>query len=143
MSVRVVITGGGTGGHLFPALAVHEALRARRPEAAALFVGAAAGVEATILPRRGYAFRGLADSKVSGAGLRGRAQAALGLPGTVLQAARLLREFRPHVVFGVGGYASVSTVLAASLTRIPSVIHEQNAFPGLANRALGRLASRV
>ena len=141
--MRVVITGGGTGGHLFPALAVHEALRARWPEASALFVGAAGGVEAAILARRGYSFRGLAASKVSGAGLRGRAQAALRLPGTVLQAARLLREFRPRVVFGVGGYASVSTVLAARLTRIPCVIHEQNAFPGLANRALGRLASRV
>ncbi len=141
--MRLVITGGGTGGHLFPALAVHEALMARRPEAAALFVGAATGVEATILPRRGYAFRGLAASQVSGAGLAGRARAALRLPGTVLQAARLLREFRPQAVFGVGGYASVSTVLAARLTGIPSVIHEQNAFPGLANRALGRLVSRV
>ena len=141
--MRIVITGGGTGGHLFPALAVHEALMARCPGAAALFVGAATGVEATILPRRGYAFRGLAASQVSGAGLAGRGRAALRLPGTVLQAARLLREFRPQAVFGVGGYASVSTVLAARLTGIPSVIHEQNAFPGLANRALGRLASRV
>ena len=141
--MRVVITGGGTGGHLFPALAVHDALRARRPGASALFVGAAGGVEATMLPRRGYAFRGLAASQVSGAGLRKRAQAALRLPGAVLEAVRLLRAFQPQVVFGVGGYASVSTVLAAKLTRIPSVIHEQNIFPGLANRALGRLASRV
>jgi UDP-N-acetylglucosamine--N-acetylmuramyl-(pentapeptide) pyrophosphoryl-undecaprenol N-acetylglucosamine transferase len=141
--VRVVITGGGTGGHIFPALAVHEALCARRSGAAALFVGAAGGVEATILPRRGYAFRGLTVSQVSGAGLRGRAQAALRLPGTVLRAAGLLREFRAQVVLGVGGYASVSTVLAARLLGIPSVIHEQNAFPGLANRILGRLASRV
>jgi UDP-N-acetylglucosamine--N-acetylmuramyl-(pentapeptide) pyrophosphoryl-undecaprenol N-acetylglucosamine transferase len=143
VSVRIVITGGGTGGHLFPALAVHEALRARRPEADALFVGAARGVEATILPRRGCAFRGLTATPVSGTGWRGRFAAARALPGTIRQAGRFLREFRPQVVFGVGGYASVPTVLAAGLARIPRVIHEQNAAPGLANRALGRIASAV
>ena len=141
--MRIVITGGGTGGHLFPAMAVHDALRARRPEADALFVGAARGVEATILPRRGYAFRGLTATPVSGKGWRGRLAAAWALPGTIRQAGRFLREFRPQVVFGVGGYASVPTVLAAGLARIPRVIHEQNAVPGLANRVLGRIASAV
>jgi UDP-N-acetylglucosamine--N-acetylmuramyl-(pentapeptide) pyrophosphoryl-undecaprenol N-acetylglucosamine transferase len=141
--VRIVISGGGTGGHLFPALAVHDALRARRPEAAALFVGAASGVEATILPRRGHAFRGLTASQVSGKGFRGRLSALMALPGTVRQAMRFLREFRPQVAFGVGGYASVPTMLAAALTRVPCVIHEQNAIPGLANRLLGVMASAV
>jgi UDP-N-acetylglucosamine--N-acetylmuramyl-(pentapeptide) pyrophosphoryl-undecaprenol N-acetylglucosamine transferase len=141
--VRVVITGGGTGGHLFPALAVREALVARLPDAETLFVGSASGVEAAILPRRGYAFRGLAAAKVKGAGAAGRLRAALGLPRTVHQAGRILKEFRPDVVFGVGGYASFPTVLAAGLRRIPVVLHEQNAIPGLANRTLGRLASRV
>jgi UDP-N-acetylglucosamine--N-acetylmuramyl-(pentapeptide) pyrophosphoryl-undecaprenol N-acetylglucosamine transferase len=141
--VRIVITGGGTGGHLFPALAVHHALRARRPHMSALFVGVASGVEATILPQRGHAFRGLRVSPVSGKGLRARASALLGLPGTVLQAVGFLREFRPQVAFGVGGYASVPTMLAAALSRIPRVIHEQNAIAGLANRALGRLANAV
>ncbi len=141
--VRVVITGGGTGGHLFPALAVHDALRARRPEASALFVGVAGGVEATILPRRGHAFRGLTTSPVSGKGLRGRVSAALRLPGTVRQAIGFLREFRPQVAFGVGGYASVPTMLAAILTRVPRVIHEQNAMPGLANRRLAGMANAV
>ena len=141
--MRIVITGGGTGGHLFPALAVHDALRARRPEASALFVGVAGGVEATILPQRGHAFRGLTVSQVSGKGLRGRLFAALWLPGTVLQAMRIVQEFRPQVVFGVGGYASVPTILAAVLRGVPRVIHEQNAIPGLANRALGGMASAV
>jgi len=141
--VRIVITGGGTGGHLFPALAVHDALRARRPDASALFVGAAGGVEATILPRRGHAFRALKAPQVSGKGLRRRFSAALALPGTVRQAMRFLREFRPQVVFGVGGYASVPTMAAAVLARVPRVIHEQNAIPGLANRTLGGVASAV
>ncbi len=141
--MRIVITGGGTGGHLFPALAVHDALRARRPEASALFVGVAGGVEATILSRRGHAFRGLKVAQVKGKGLRGRLLAALWLPGTVRQAMGILREFRPQAVFGVGGYASVPTMLAATLRGVPRVIHEQNAIPGLANRALGGMATAV
>jgi UDP-N-acetylglucosamine--N-acetylmuramyl-(pentapeptide) pyrophosphoryl-undecaprenol N-acetylglucosamine transferase len=143
VAVRIVISGGGTGGHLFPALAVHDALRARRPDVHALFVGAAGGVEATILPRRGHAFRGLKAPQVSGTGLRRRLSAALRLPGTISQARRILREFRPQVVFGVGGYASVPTMLAAVTTGVPRVIHEQNAIPGLANRTLGGMASAV
>jgi UDP-N-acetylglucosamine--N-acetylmuramyl-(pentapeptide) pyrophosphoryl-undecaprenol N-acetylglucosamine transferase len=141
--VRIVITGGGTGGHLFPALAVRAALAARRPEAQILFVGASGGVESTVLPRLGYAFRALEVQQIKGQGWRGQAAALLGLPSAVRQATRLLRECDAHAVLGVGGYASFPTVLAARLLRIPTVIHEQNAYPGLANRWLGKLASAV
>ena len=89
--MRVVITGGGTGGHLFPALAVHAALTRRRPEATVLFVGALEGVEATILPRLGLSFRGLRVRQVKGRGGRGQAAALLGLPSVLRQAVRLLR----------------------------------------------------
>lgn len=141
--MRVVISGGGTGGHLFPALAVREALARRRPEAPVLFVGAAAGVEATLLPRLGQAFRGLAAAQVQGRG-RGRQLLALArLPGLVRQARAILREFGAEVVLGVGGYASVPTVAAAALAGVPRVLHEQNAVPGLANRWLGRVATAV
>lgn len=141
--MRVVITGGGTGGHLFPALAVHGALLRRRPEAQVLFVGASEGVEATILPRRGHAFRGLRVHQLKGRRWRGQMAALLALPAVVHQASGLLREFGAQAVLGVGGYASFPTVLAARLRRIPTVIHEQNAYPGLANRWLGRVASAV
>ena len=141
--MRVVITGGGTGGHLFPALAVRSALLRRHPGAEVLFVGAAAGVEASILPRMGLTFRGLEAPQVKGRGRRGQLQALLTLPGVVSQARRLLREFVPWVVLGVGGYASFPSVVAARLLRIPAVIHEQNAYPGLANRWLGRWAAAV
>ena len=141
--MRVVITGGGTGGHLFPALAVGAALAARRPEAQALFVGASEGVESAVLPRLGHAFRGLEVRQIKGKGWRGQAAALLLLPAAVRQAARLLREYGAQVVLGVGGYASFPTVLAARILRIPAVIHEQNAYPGLANRWLGRMASAV
>jgi len=141
--VRVVITGGGTGGHLFPALAVRAALLQRHPAAEVLFVGAAAGVEAGILPRMGLSFRGLDAPRVKGRGRGGQLRALLGLPGIVSQAMRILRAFSPRVVLGVGGYASFPSVVAARLLRIPAVIHEQNAYPGLANRWLGRIASAV
>jgi UDP-N-acetylglucosamine--N-acetylmuramyl-(pentapeptide) pyrophosphoryl-undecaprenol N-acetylglucosamine transferase len=142
-TVRVVITGGGTGGHLFPGLAVCRALGARRPEAQVLFIGAARGLEATVVPRLGLAFRGLQATGLQGASWRGRLAALGRLPAALGEARRLLREFRAQLVLGVGGYASVATVLAAAWLRIPRVIHEQNAFPGLANRWLGRLASAV
>lgn len=141
--MRVVITGGGTGGHLFPALAVHGALLRRRPEAQVLFVGASEGVEATILPRRGHAFRGLPVQQVKGRRWRGQMAALLALPAVVRQASGVLQAFGAQVVLGVGGYASFPTVLAARLLRTPTVIHEQNAYPGLANRWLGRIASAV
>lgn len=141
--MRVVITGGGTGGHLFPALAVRAALSLRRPEAQVLFVGASEGVESTILPRLGLTFHGLRVHQIKGKGWRGQVAALLVLPSAVRQAARLLRECGAQVVLGVGGYASFPTVLAARFLRVPAVIHEQNAYPGLANRWLGRLASAV
>jgi UDP-N-acetylglucosamine--N-acetylmuramyl-(pentapeptide) pyrophosphoryl-undecaprenol N-acetylglucosamine transferase len=141
--VRLLITGGGTGGHLFPALAALEALRRRRPDAEVLFVGATRGVEASILPRKGHAFRGLDVSHVMGAGPLHRLRVGLSLPGVVWRARALLRDFRPGVVLGVGGYASVPTVIAAGLERIPIVMHEQNAYPGLANRWLARWATAV
>ncbi len=141
--MRLVISGGGTGGHLFPALAVRAALAARRPAAAVLFVGAATGVEATIVPRLGHAFRGLGVRQVKGSTWRQKGAALLLLPRAVGEAGRLLKEFQAEVVLGVGGYASFPTVLAARLLGIPAVLHEQNAYPGLANRWLGRMATAV
>jgi UDP-N-acetylglucosamine--N-acetylmuramyl-(pentapeptide) pyrophosphoryl-undecaprenol N-acetylglucosamine transferase len=141
--VRVVITGGGTGGHLFPALAVREALLQRRPDARSLFVGASGGVEGRILPERGVEFCALNVRRVKGMGWRGQVVALLTVPAALRQARRILREFGAQVVLGVGGYASFPTVLAARLSGIPTVIHEQNAYPGLANRCLGRIASAV
>lgn len=141
--MRVVIAGGGTGGHLFPALAVREALVKRQPDAQALFVGATRGVEGAILGRLGLPFRGLEVSRISGAGLSGQTRTVVQLPWLVRHAARILQEFAPQVVLGVGGYASVPTVVAARLRRTSVVLHEQNAIPGLANRWLGRLAAMV
>jgi UDP-N-acetylglucosamine--N-acetylmuramyl-(pentapeptide) pyrophosphoryl-undecaprenol N-acetylglucosamine transferase len=137
----VLIAGGGTGGHLFPGLAVADVLRDRGVRVA--FVGTAGGIEARVVPAQGYDLH-----LVPGAPLRGGGGARLvrGLRAAVqgTRAARaLVRELAPAVVLGVGGYASVAGVLAARLAGVPTVLQEQNALPGLANRLLGRVADHV
>jgi len=139
--LRVVVSGGGTGGHIYPALAIARGVLGRG--GAVLYIGTAAGMEASIVPRAGIPFAGV-DSAGLSRSLSLRNLAALGRAGRgVVQAARLLRRFRPRVVAGTGGYASAPVVLAACALRMPTLIHEQNAVPGLTNRSLGRLADGV
>ena len=138
----MIVAGGGTGGHLFPGLAVAETVAAQG-EASILFVGSAYGLEATAIPRTRFAFRALALRGVRGRGLRGALGFAWHLPITLLQSWRIVGAFQPTLVLGLGGYSSVPVALAAWLRRIPLVLLEQNAHPGLANRLLARLARKV
>lgn len=138
----MIIAGGGTGGHFFPGLAVAESLN-RNGGDAVLFVGSAYGIEARVVPRTRFPFRPLAIRGVRGRGWRGLAQLAWQVPLATLAASRIIGEFRADIVLGVGGYASFPVVLAAWLRRVPSVLLEQNARPGMANRVLARLARRV
>lgn len=138
--MRVLLSGGGTGGHLYPALAIAEALRRRRPEVEILFVGGNR-IEARIVPQEGWTFqsivsRGLPRRPTLGALVTLGATAV----GTA-QAARLLWRWRPDVVVATGGYVSVPVGCAAGLFRIPLLIQEQNLRPGLANRVLARWAA--
>jgi len=134
----VVIAGGGTGGHLYPGLALADTLVGRG--LSVTFVGSAEGIEARVVPAAGYPFRVLPARQLRGGGL-GRALAAVvaTLRGA-LGALGLLRELKPRLVVGVGGYASVAVVMAAWLRRIPTLLLEQNVVPGAANRLLGRIA---
>jgi len=141
--MRVIIAGGGTGGHVIPALAVADQLRIDDPGGAVLFVGAERGLETRLVPARGYDLETLPAGRLKGAGLTARLKTVAGLPRTLLRARRLLEAFEPHAVVGVGGYASAPVVLAAALGRLPVVLLEQNAIPGLTNRGLSRLAARV
>lgn len=142
-TLRFVVTGGGTGGHIYPALAIAQGLRRAFPEAEVVYVGTAKGLEADIVPRTGLPFR-----TISAAGLkrcltsRNLLSLVLTLKGTV-EAVRLLRALKPVVVVGTGGYVSGPVLLAAYLCRIPFLVHEQNAFPGLTNRLFARLAACV
>ena len=136
----MVVAGGGTGGHLFPGLAVAECAAETGD---VLFVGSAYGIEARVIPQTRFAFRAIPVRGLRGRGWRGAAQLAAQLPGAMVRAWRILGEFGADVVVGVGGYASFPVVVAAWLRRVPSVLLEQNAHPGMANRVLARLARRV
>lgn len=139
---RVILTTGGTGGHIFPALAVAEEIRRRSPGAAILFMGGEYGQEADLAVKAGLEFSGLPVRGVMGRGLRGFA-AAFGMGRGVLRALRVIRAKKPEIVIGFGGYAAFAGLLAAKLAGLPTAIHEQNAFPGMTNRVLGRTADRI
>jgi UDP-N-acetylglucosamine--N-acetylmuramyl-(pentapeptide) pyrophosphoryl-undecaprenol N-acetylglucosamine transferase len=142
-ALRVLIAGGGTGGHVFPALAVAAKLRQVSPESSVVFVGSRGGLEEKLVPAHGYDLRLLEVGKLRGAGALARARTLAGLPLAGVQALRLILEVAPDVVVGVGGYASGPMALAAWLRRIPLVLLEQNSIPGTTNRLLARLATRV
>jgi UDP-N-acetylglucosamine--N-acetylmuramyl-(pentapeptide) pyrophosphoryl-undecaprenol N-acetylglucosamine transferase len=137
--IRVVIAGGGTGGHLYPGIAIARELLARHPAPTVTFAGTARGLEARVVPREGFQLDVLRS-----AGLKGRSPlAALGgvalLPLSFFDAWRIISRRRPDLVIGVGGYSSGPVVMLAALRRIPTLIAEQNAVPGLTNRLLARL----
>ena len=139
----VVIAGGWTGGHVFPALAVGAALRRDAPDCRLLFVGSEGGLEADLVPRAGFDIELLSVGKLKGSALRVRLKTLAGLLPAVAAAAASLRRFQPKVVVGVGGFASAPVTMAATLLRLPVVLLEQNSVPGLTNRALSRLARTV
>jgi UDP-N-acetylglucosamine--N-acetylmuramyl-(pentapeptide) pyrophosphoryl-undecaprenol N-acetylglucosamine transferase len=141
--VKLLIAGGGTGGHLFPGIAMAEELTSRQPQNAVVFVGTARGLEASAIPRAGYVLELIEVTGLKGKGLLGVLRGLLRLPGALLQSLRLLRRQRPDVVLGVGGYASGPVLLAAWLLRIPTAIQEQNAVPGITNRLLGLFVGAV
>lgn len=145
--VFALVTGGGTGGHVYPALAVAEELTRRGFAREAIrFVGSRRGLEATAVPEAGHPIdlltgRGIRRSISLRASLANVAAVA-GIVRAIVAAFRILARYRPRVVLGVGGYASFPCILAARLRRIPAVVHEQNAAPGLANRIAVRLGAR-
>lgn len=139
---RVIIAGGGTGGHLFPGLAVAEVLKQRAPTEI-VFFGSSYGIENRVVPKHGYRLVLLPVRALRGQGSLGLLVSSIRLPLSVIGAWRRLGEIRPELVVGVGGYASAPAVLAAWMRRIPTVLLEQNAHPGLTNRLLGKLADRV
>ncbi len=140
---RIIISGGGTGGHIYPALAVAQEIRARYPDADVLFVGAEGKMEMTKVPEAGFAIRGLWIS-----GLQRRLTwknflFPFKLIHSLVAARRILRKFKPHAVLGFGGFASGPIMLAATGKGIPSMIQEQNSHAGITNKRLGQKVDRV
>src|SRR4051812_25022722 len=141
MSLRVVIGGGGTGGHLYPGVAIAREILARRPDATVTFAGTARGIETKVIPREGFQLDVLRSAGLKGrsaiAALRGVAL----LPASAWDVWRILSRRQPDVVIGVGGYSSGPVVMVAALRGIPTLIAEQNAVPGLTNRLLSWVVS--
>ena len=143
MTLRVLIAGGGTGGHLFPGVAIAEEIRARHADAEVTFVGTKRGIEARVLPDLGWPLELIEVSGLKTVGAAGALRGVFRLPRAYWQARSLVKRHRPDAVIGVGGYASGPVVLAARLRGIPTAICEQNSIPGLTNKMLGRLARAV
>jgi UDP-N-acetylglucosamine--N-acetylmuramyl-(pentapeptide) pyrophosphoryl-undecaprenol N-acetylglucosamine transferase len=139
--VKVLIAGGGTGGHLFPGIALAEELR--RQGAEVVFVGTARGIEARLLPGLGWALELIDVGGLRGGGAAGKLRGLWRLPRSLWQSLRLLRRHRPALVVGVGGYAAGPVCLVAWVTCRPMVVLEQNSIPGFTNRVLGKIARRV
>lgn len=141
--MRVIVTGGGTGGHLFPGIAVAEAILTRIPGSKIMFIGTDRQLDSNALAGRPFAAAAIRCQGLKGRSLPARLGALLQLPPALLAAMRHIRGFRPDLVFGVGGYVTGPVILAARLLGVPTCIHEQNSIPGIANRVLGRLADRI
>lgn len=141
--LNILISGGGTGGHIFPALAIAEAIKALRPDAEFLFVGAKGRMEMERVPAAGYKIEGLWISGLQ----RKLSLKNLSFPfkvlSSIVKAGRIIRKFRPDIAIGVGGYASAPALFMASRMGIPTLIQEQNSFPGIANRILAHRVDAI
>ena len=138
--MKVVIAGGGTGGHVIPALAIGRELRDHH-NAELLYIGTSRGLETKLVPAAGFSLELVRSGQLKNVSLKTRLKTLTDLPHGILRCVQLLRTFTPHVVVGVGGYASGPAILAAALLRIPTLAYEPNAVPGLTNRIAGRFTS--
>lgn len=136
-SLRVLIAGGGTGGHVIPALAIARELRGTYGAEVEL-LGTSRGIETRLVPEAGFPLHLVEVGQLANVSLLTRARTSLGLPLAVRQCLQLLSRFRPHVVIGVGGYASGPAMMAAIARRYPTTVYEPNAYPGMVNRTVGR-----
>ncbi len=141
--MRVIIAGGGTGGHLFPGIAVAEEFIRRDPTGRVIFVGTRHGIESRVIPKEGYPIEYLTAEGMVGKSFFNKIKASCLFMAAIFQSFSIISSVRPDIVIGVGGYASVGMVIAARLKGIPTIIMEQNSVPGLANRFLGNFADII
>jgi UDP-N-acetylglucosamine--N-acetylmuramyl-(pentapeptide) pyrophosphoryl-undecaprenol N-acetylglucosamine transferase len=138
--MRAILAGGGTGGHVIPALAIAHELR-RRYGAEVAFVGTQKGIETRLVPTAGFELKLIEVGALKNVSLATRLKTLFALPMAVVRSSHIMQEFRPNVVIGVGGYASGPAMLAASLSSIPTVAFEPNVVPGFANRVVAPLVT--
>ena len=141
--LRLLLTGGGTGGHLFPAIATAEQVMSTMPESSILFIGTRRKLDRDSLARCGFAVRTIHSYGLKGKSILELIKAMLVLPISLLESVYQVLKFKPDVVMGVGGYVTGPVVVASWLLGKPTLIHEQNSVPGSGNRILGRLVDRI
>ena len=141
--MRVILAGGGTGGHLFPGLAVAREFQQRDAMTEILFVGTQQGIEARVLPQEGFRLETIPVRGLKGRGVRGMVDALYGVPAGLLRSLAIIRKFRPHLIIGLGGYASGPLLLAGKLKGIRCAIMEQNLRPGFTNKILAQFVERI
>ena len=141
--LRIVIAGGGTGGHLFPGIAMAQEFTARHPNTKLLFVGTGKPFETTALSEAGFAHKRITSEGIKGRGIFNQTKSILKIPKGILESVMILKQFGPDLVIGVGGYSAGPLVAGAWLLGIKIVLHEQNILPGITNRILSRLADRI
>jgi len=139
----LMIAGGGTGGHIYPAIAIAQEFLARDAARRVVFVGTERGLEKTIVPRAGFPLELISVGGIKGKGAIDTLESLARLPVGFVQAWRLIGKHRPGVVLGVGGYASGPALFAARMRGVPTAIHEQNAYPGVTNRLLAKVVKAV
>ncbi len=142
-ALRIVFAGGGTGGHLFPGIAMAQEFMKRNPNSEIVFISTGNELERTVLSRAGFGLHPISAAGIKGRGVFNQLKAVLKIPQGMVQAMGILKNFSPHLVLGLGSYSAGPVVMAAWLLRIPVVIHEQNILPGITNRILARFARRI
>ena len=140
---KIIFAGGGTGGHLYSGIAVADLIRKNYPEAKILFVGTPFGLEKEIVPECGYDLKFVEASPLKGSGVWFRIKSLLRLPKAYFQSKKILKDFQPDIVMGIGGYASGPMTLAAHFNKVFTAIIEQNSYPGFTNRKLGRFVDKI
>ncbi|ADQ79645.1 UDP-N-acetylglucosamine--N-acetylmuramyl-(pentapeptide) pyrophosphoryl-undecaprenol N-acetylglucosamine transferase [Paludibacter propionicigenes WB4] len=143
MKYKFIISGGGTGGHIFPAISIANALKKRLPDADILFVGALGRMEMERVPAAGYPIEGLPISGFDRKNMLRNIKVVWNLLRSLVLARRIISRFKPNVAIGVGGYASAPTLRAASALGVPTVIQEQNSYAGVTNKLLAKKAKRI
>jgi UDP-N-acetylglucosamine--N-acetylmuramyl-(pentapeptide) pyrophosphoryl-undecaprenol N-acetylglucosamine transferase len=142
-SVNILLSGGGTGGHIYPAIAIANELKARNPQSKFLFVGAEGRMEMEKVPQLGYEIKGLNISGLQRSLSWKNLTFPFKLIQSLFQAKKIINKFKPNVVIGTGGFASGPTLYMAHKKNIPSLIQEQNSYPGITNKLLARKAKKI
>jgi UDP-N-acetylglucosamine--N-acetylmuramyl-(pentapeptide) pyrophosphoryl-undecaprenol N-acetylglucosamine transferase len=143
MRMKVMLAAGGTGGHIYPGIAVANEIMRRGPTSEVLFVGTSRGLESRIVPENGFQLSLIHSAGLKNVGLIGTVKGVMTLPRSFVEARRLLREFRPSVVVGAGGYVSGPVLMMAVVMGIPTLVMDSNALPGFTNRRLARFVDRA